>query len=328
MNPKSERNDALAARAESLLENGQLQEAEETIRTALKESHRKWQHYFILARIWDAQHRDSDAMAAFRHAVAQAPLVAQTHGGFGQFLLQKGELREAEREMRTAISLNPNASGYHATLGSVLMQQCFYDEALVSLQKAIRLDRRNPTPRIIMGELSATMGKYAAAEKSLGKALALAPDSSRALSVLGKILEDQGKFDSAIKCAKRRLTLNPKNASVHVQVANLFMRTGRVNEAEQAVRDALVLQPAAATFANLCAILQVQSRWPEAASAMGEACRLDPENPIYRQRLAKLKDPNDKQVRQAENVTLPPSRRKNPSLGFSVIGRLRKLLGR
>jgi tetratricopeptide (TPR) repeat protein len=289
--------DAFAAEAESLFSMGQMEEAEVAIRKAIRaalkspvvELQRNWQHYCILGRIWTAQKRIQDAHGAFRHAVQLAPPnTAPPHWLLGLCLLKKGELTEAETELRTAIRLNPKASAFHASLGAVFIQQCFYDEAHSSLRQAIRLDRKNTEPLILLAELLILQSDCRGAEKSLLKAHSLAPKSTRVLWALAKLFEDQGNTDKAVEYTRKILALDPMNAGVHIRVSNQYKKAARLDEAEEALRAALALQPAAAIYQNLSLILEARSRRSEALAAMAEACRLDPENRAYRARLAAL----------------------------------------
>jgi protein O-GlcNAc transferase len=308
--------DALAAQAESLFSKGRLEEAESAIRNAIqsalhsaaKELQHNWQHYCILGRIWSAQKRTYDALSAFRHAVHLAPpSAAPPHWHLGECLLKKGELSEAEAEIRTAIRLNPRASAFHSSLGAVLLQQCFYDDAYSSLRRALRLDRKNLEPRILLAELLALRGDYRGAEKSLAKAHAFAPKSPRVLWALAKLFEEQGKTDKAVECTKKILERDPNNTGIHVRISNQYRKAGRLDEAEQMLRTALTLQPAPAIYQNLSHILEARSRRTEALAAMSEACRLDPENRAYRVRLADLTASN------AASVTGPSTKAPEPA---------------
>ncbi|MGA2190029.1 MAG: tetratricopeptide repeat protein [Steroidobacteraceae bacterium] len=289
--------DAFAAEAESHFSKGQMEEAEVAIRKAIRaalnspvlELQRNWQHYCILGRIWSVQKRLEEALGAFRHAVQLAPPnTAPPHWLLGLCLLKKGQLAEAETELRAAIRLNPKASAFHTSLGAVFIQQCFYDDAHASLHQAIRLDRKNIEPHILLAELLVLQGDPRGAEKSLAKAHALAPQSPRVLWALAKLFEEQGKTDKAVEYTRKILALDPTNTGVHIRISTQYKKAGRLGEAEEALRAALLVQPTAAIFQNLSLILEARSRSADALAAMSEACRLDPGNRAYRARLADL----------------------------------------
>ncbi len=327
--------DAFAAEAESLFSKGQLEEAEIAIRKAIRsalnssvvELQRNWQHYCILGRIWTAQKRIQDAHGAFRHAVQLAPPnTAPPHWLLGLCLLKKGELSEAETEMRTAIRLNPKASAFHTSLGAVFIQQCFYDDAQSSLRQAIRLDRNNLEPHILLAELLTLQGDNRGAEKSLAKAHALAPQSTRVLWALVKLFEEQGKTDKAVEYTKKILAHDPLNTGVHIRISHQYKKAGRLADAEEALRTALILQPAPAIYQNLSLILEARSRRTEALAAIAEACRLDPENRAYRARLAALGASNAGTVSDHSTTGPEPAAQQElPVRGPRLVDRVRAI---
>src|SRR6185503_8837865 len=96
---------------------------------------------------------------------------AQEHARRGFELLQKGELKPAEAELREAARLNPNDAISLALLGSVLVRQNRLEEARIYLEKAVEIDPEDSGTRYNLAAVEFGLGDSRAAKANLERIL-------------------------------------------------------------------------------------------------------------------------------------------------------------
>lgn len=146
--------------------------------------------------------------AAVRHyeaAIRQAPDFYPAINNLGIRHLQKGQLKEAEVELRRVIELNQNDAQAYFNLGNVLYMTQRNDEAKQTLEQGLRL----------------------------------APASAMGHYLNGSVLTRLGDFKSAEEQLKTARDLDPKMSQAPVALATLYLQTGRQGEAVKMFKDFL-----------------------------------------------------------------------------------------
>ncbi|MDG4549187.1 MAG: tetratricopeptide repeat protein [Candidatus Contendobacter sp.] len=99
---------------------------------------------------------------------------------------------------------------------------------------------------------------------------------------IGLVYSDQGRLDRAEAAYRAALDLQPTFTQAVVNLADLYRAQGRDSEGEKILRQALVRDPHNATANHALGLLLIrQKRLPEAMAVLGEAAKLDSDNPRY-----------------------------------------------
>ena len=126
------------------------------------------------------QQRWSDAIAAYRLAVAANPLHAQARNNLGQLLERDRKLDEAEAEYRQAVAANPQYRLARYNLGRMLLAARRYDDAIAQFER-LREPEDAETPRYWYALATA---RVQAGHR--GEGLALARDARRLADTFGQ----------------------------------------------------------------------------------------------------------------------------------------------
>jgi type II secretory pathway predicted ATPase ExeA/tetratricopeptide (TPR) repeat protein len=151
--------------------------------------------------------RLSDAIAAFREALALEPGDTAALYNLGVALLDNGQAREAAEALRGLIAISPDDSRAHRTLGI-----------------ALRLS-----------------GELPAAAAALRRAVALSPRDDLALRHLGGVLRESGAAEEAIETTRRVVALKPDDATLYHELGFTLRAAGRLAEAMAAFQRAVDL---------------------------------------------------------------------------------------
>ncbi|MGF6752778.1 tetratricopeptide repeat protein [Paraburkholderia sp. GAS42] len=153
------------------------------------------------------QRRYTEAIAAYREALARKPDYVEAHSNLGNALREAGDYVAAVDSCANALALAPD-----------------YAEAWNNLGNAFKDD-----------------GNDDAALKSFTKALSLRPDYAEAHNNLGNVYEKQSRVAEATDCYRRAIALKPGIASMHNNLGNVLRDQGFLVDAATSFRQAIAL---------------------------------------------------------------------------------------
>jgi cellulose synthase operon protein C len=140
------------------------------------------------------------------------PLRAQSVPGQDQAangisLARRGNLVDAEKELRAAVSEAPSVAIYQAQLASILGLQGKWNDALECFQKAVQLAPDNLDFRRETAAVQWQMGLMPAAEGNLQYVLEKRPGDPGALLLLGLVKEKTGDYANAAQLLESQFEL-------------------------------------------------------------------------------------------------------------------------
>ncbi|GAA2715852.1 hypothetical protein Apa02nite_039410 [Actinoplanes palleronii] len=140
---------------------------------------------------------------------------------------------------------------------------------------------------ILMARIRLALDQVEPALAAAHKAIELAPDDPRPLAIASRALTLQGKHDDAMAMAYRAVIVEPKNPLWHDRVAWALLAADRqLADAEQAARTAIGLDPNEAHYYFTHGVaLASLGHVDQARQALTTSLRLEPGNPVARQRL-------------------------------------------
>jgi protein O-mannosyl-transferase len=258
-----------------------------------------------------------DDATLFSRALSVTPDNYRMMTNMGIYLVNAGEVDQAESLLERSNSLRPGEVSTLNGLGTVTSRQGRYDDAARYFQAAIEAAPEKEEPVVNLGLTRLAQGRYDEAAECFRKALVMVPDWALAYDYLGQALGSGGRLDEAIIAMKRAVELDPYLADAHFNLGNLYaakqdlaaavteyegiigqtrdyrvfdnlgiclMAMGRPQEAEKVYRSALSQGlGGAAPHAALAGVLEGRGRREEAVAELRLAMQLDPGNPAFRQ---------------------------------------------
>jgi tetratricopeptide (TPR) repeat protein/glycosyltransferase involved in cell wall biosynthesis len=213
-------------------QNGDLQLAEEFLKTAVKLQPDYVKAWFSLANLHLAQEQFSSAVIAYRQALAIRPDALPIYNNLGYALQQQGLLDEAINYYEKALELKPDFIEAEANLGNTLYAQGKLD----SDQKLHYAQLNNK-----LGVARKTAGDLQTAATYYKQAIALQPDFVEAHYNLGVVLQEQGELEEAIACCQLVLKLNPSHEQVYKFLEKIYQGENKTEVLGAMYRQALSL---------------------------------------------------------------------------------------
>ncbi len=201
---------------------------------------------------------------------------AVEHNNRGAALLSKGQLAEAEFELKTAIQLSPDYAEAYNNLGIIYKQQKHYDLAVQHFEKAFALNKEYTAPLSHIGAVHIARGQLDQAITILRKAVNKEPTFADAIYNLGlayllKARETGAgdKKNEFYKDAEQKLQLatqlNTQLVEAHLNLGDLYMDLQRYEEAEIRYRLALEDNPQRTeAYEHLAKVLRIRGKAGEA----------------------------------------------------------------
>jgi tetratricopeptide (TPR) repeat protein len=199
------------ALARALLEEGEVDEAEELLRIAVDRAPQDPWGHFLLGALLDE--RRGDPGAALPHldeAVRTQPRLGEARVKRAEVLYALGRRGEAREELEGVVADNPI---------------------------------HRPASWFNLGIVRMESGDFAGAEAAFSEASGLDPFHGDAAVQLGSIRMEAGDLDEAERAFRLAVTGDPENPAAHGSLALVHLERGRVSEARRSLERVLELDP-------------------------------------------------------------------------------------
>lgn len=187
--------------------------------------------------------RLTEALEAYRHAVAQRPGLAEAHNNLAVILQALRRFEEALRAAQEAIRHRAEYPEAYDAAGRALMSLGRVDEAAAAFETAVRLRPPFAEAWNDLGNARAALGAYQAAREAYQTAVRIRPDFLDAVINLGNLLSEFGLPEEAALRYRRALEVRPDAAAIHNNLGSLLGELGEPQQALAAFRRATELQP-------------------------------------------------------------------------------------
>ena len=168
------------------------------------------------------------------------------HAARAAQLVQAGDLKAAEAEMRQAVGLSPREPQYLTRLGLILGMQHRPEEAAESFESALRLDPGNLAVRRHLAASQWQLGRLPAAQENLDIILKAEPGDTQSLLLLGMVLIGARRFPAALAVAQIAAEAMPSSYRVYAVKGMAEMRMQRYTDSAKSYARAAELNPNAA----------------------------------------------------------------------------------
>lgn len=243
--------------ANVLNDKGQVAEAEEAYRNALKYRGNMADVHYNLGILLQNQGRIKEAIESYKTAISYRPKLSVAHLNLAIQTAQSGDFKTAAAIYRhcadldtsglkdprlheqTKISCLYNLARQHADQNNLQLSEETYLEAL----------RRRPSYypaqsiQNMLGELYMKMNRLEEAERWYREALKSKPDHIPAHLTLAKLLQHKNMDDEALQWFEKARTLNPRDGTVDHHHAQFYVAKEKHQEAVDLYRAALTKNP-------------------------------------------------------------------------------------
>lgn len=222
--------------------------------------------------------RVRDANNLFLEATKTQPDLWQAYVPWGELMLSKYNVPDAQGIFQDALKANPNCAAAHLGMAKSFRSSSF-ERAILLAEKALVINPNLVGAHDFLADLKITMGKSDDALEDLDRALAVDPRSvsTRALrAVTFYFLHDDQKFKQE---EARILAINPKFGGLYFQIAEVLARRYLFLESVDFYRKAIALDPGHwAAVAGLGTSLSRLGKEDEAKQELERAFAKDPFN--------------------------------------------------
>lgn len=267
------------AEAETLLRQGLIAEAKNTIQEQLQLNPSSVEGYNLLGIAYSSEQGFTNAFDAFQHALKLAPNSTKTLNNLGNLYAAQRKFDLAEKTFRKTLSIEPANNDGNYNLGLVLLAKGSPAEAIPHLQR-VRPANVQTSLNLIRAYLQAhrtteglKLAKYFSAQHDTGE------DAVQQHFTLGILLASEKQYRAGQLELEKANALQPDTFEVLYNLGQAYVRNKDYAKAEPVLNRALKLKPDSPETMYLMA--QADSDQGEATAALDlllRARKLAPQN--------------------------------------------------
>jgi len=240
------------------------------------------------ARALRALGRLRDANAAYRQAVAGAPMDASINTGWGELFLQTEQDGEALKSFQAALEaderwtpaiigvaraladddppqavaaakhaldINPSSVDAYVLLASQASDADHRSEARQLLQKALAVNPSSLDAHAQLAAMAYVEDNGSEYDGEVAKTFAVAPNYGEVYRVAGQLAAHNYRFDEAVALTRRALALDPNNPRALTDLGTDLLRTGDESGARTVLEQSFKLHPYSVVTFNLLGMM-------------------------------------------------------------------------
>jgi tetratricopeptide (TPR) repeat protein len=207
--------------------------------------------YEAEARQFFAQGQLPQAIEAYRQAIKATPDDPTIYIALARVQVFAGQYAQAQISAESALLLSPDNATAHAVRGWTLDFQQDYLAAEASIKRALELDPNNPLAHAYYAEVLADQyltdtGPLDAIDRAVEEsriAVSLAPDTLEAHRARGYVLEITANYEDALREYQAAAAINDNLADIYLHIGYNYSALGAPVEAVAALTRADTLNP-------------------------------------------------------------------------------------
>ena len=201
------------------------------------------QGFFTLARYYEAEERDVEALRAYDRGLALDPAHPQARNNREKLLIKRalelGKPVALALGSEGLLTIDPDSATSYYQLGLRYLRSDEADAAVRALRRAITLQPGNDAAHLFLGLAYTSLGTYANAEVEYRRAIALHPTNPEAYNYLGLVYHQQERYRQALSAYRQAIAQAPGYAVAYVNLAASHEALGQTDAALAAYRQAL-----------------------------------------------------------------------------------------
>ncbi len=264
------------AEAESLFQQGSLEEAKNKTLELLKRYPSDPVGYKLLGIIYSEQKDYANALAAFQQALTIDPKSAGLHNNLGNVYLAQGNVTLAEKEFRKTLIADPTNRDGNYNLALVLMGNGKSGEAIVHL---LQVKPQDMATRLNLSKAYLQAGKTPEGLRVAREISASNKEDVQLHLALGVMLATEKQWSASQLELEKANALKPETFEILYNLGQAYLRGEQTARAELILNRALKLKPdSPETLYLLAMVYQEQKRAVDALDLLVRAHKLAPEN--------------------------------------------------
>ncbi|MFC1701998.1 tetratricopeptide repeat protein, partial [Pseudomonadota bacterium] len=197
----------------------------------------------------------AEAEAIYLDILENYPEHAQARHLLGVVCLQRGQLPEAEDNLRKAIALDNKQAAFYSNLGNVLGVQNRTEEAYQCFTQALRLDPKNLSALSNVATALLSMDRASEAKPYCLRILDIVPDDTNARLNLAAALIEERDTHAAIAVLREALEIQPQDIDLLFQLASALELVNQLDEASAITKQAAVTEPGSTRVSMLAGLI-------------------------------------------------------------------------
>ncbi|SHN71075.1 tetratricopeptide repeat protein [Bradyrhizobium erythrophlei] len=197
------------------------------------------------------QGRAADAIAAFRHGLAEAEksgtesteIVSELHSKLGNVAAASGDVGLASASYQAALTIAPHLTNCWCSFGDLHLRCGQHQSAIELYLQALRINPRHWAARANMVQALMAAKQYLVAKAILIELKGERPQDARIHHLLGKTLFELNEIGPAIESFQEAVALNPQDAESINWIGALRQAAGDDKAAQQAYAEAARIEP-------------------------------------------------------------------------------------
>ncbi len=234
---------ALLTAAQWQLQNGKLQQAQQTVLRLLAARPDDPQALNLLGRIYLKNGEVQEAAKVLQRAAEKASQNADILLNLATAREQMGALDEALNLLQRAQELEPRSAKIYNNTGIVLSRMGRLDAAVEAFRRATALDPLFADAFSNLGIALARKGRLQDARTAYEKALEIRPQHRAARKNLALVLLQMEDFPRAAQLLEAVVAAAPRDADAWVNLGLAYVRSGRPQKARSCWEQALAIDP-------------------------------------------------------------------------------------
>lgn len=198
-------------RAQLLMEQRRLPEAEKELAQALQENPESGSVFRLLALCKIMGQNYPAALAPAQKALALDPDDPNNHYILAVVYFYNNQSDQAKSLIRSGLNLNPYMPNMFELAGEIAMHEDRWEEALFNAEKGLEIDPEDTELVNLRARALLKLNRTAEAEATMNYALYTDPHNSMSHANQGWVAVNQNNFQQAIASFKEALRLNPQN---------------------------------------------------------------------------------------------------------------------
>ncbi len=204
----------------------------------------RWpQGFFTLARHYEAEERDGDALRAYSQGLALAPSDAQARNNYEKLAIKtalaRGKPVALTLDLGQTVAIDPSSAASYYQLGLRYLRNDEADAAAATLEQAVALQPSDDAAQLFLGLAYTSLGAHEKAEAAYRRAIALSPTNPHAYNYLGLVYHHQQRYRQALTAYRQAIAQAPDYAVAYANLAASHEALGQTEQALAAYRQAL-----------------------------------------------------------------------------------------
>jgi tetratricopeptide (TPR) repeat protein len=175
------------------------------------------------------------AEQALRETLTAIPASGRAHYVLARLYQRQGRQAEALREFEQAITFGPllGLNGIYQTMGALHAARQTFDAAVSMYSTRVDIQPNDAGAHQDLGDTYARLGRDEEALAEFSVALLIDPERAAAHAAIAQVHLRTGQYTDAVDAAQRALALDPAHAQARYTLATALLRLGRTEEGQQ-----------------------------------------------------------------------------------------------